>query len=248
MLGYHLLLSISFQNQPCSNSCESSTTRVLTFREWQQSIKKQCFGIIVFYYWQCPLSQTMLLIINKSTTRLPVPATPAISIAWQKRTHRKYWRYSSTCSMHFPIIFILVSYPILLHKRTKPVTTKSRLAIKKDNRNGFIIMTFLTASTFRLWNPSEAYFTFKGFGLFDSITVVTDVTLVLASLQPVIDPILFMMSLKDFRQCIEQTISRLHRIDHYKHSSDFVFIAMFCWPSWGWGLLTSFNHFLSVCM
>lgn len=112
-----------------------------------------------------------------------------------------------------PIFFIISAYPLLLYK----YLTWRRVSFRKDTiiqprrmphrgqKSAFSALTFMTISITVCWSPGELYYTVKSFIDVD-IDQVRQTGTLLYSFQPVIDPLIFMLTQKDFRRIIRQRI------------------------------------------
>ncbi|XP_055348593.1 5-hydroxytryptamine receptor 2A-like [Paramacrobiotus metropolitanus] len=87
---------------------------------------------------------------------------------------------------------------------TKTITTG------KEASRPFVVLTLLTISVFICWTPVMTFWTITCFVSLDSdMTVFRNFAVVLFALQPVLDPILFAVSLQSFRTIVVRGLSKL---------------------------------------
>ncbi|XP_055347138.1 G-protein coupled receptor 84-like [Paramacrobiotus metropolitanus] len=157
--------------------------------------------------------------------------------------YRVYSIVAAIITQDLPVVFVVGAYPFLLCKQFKRkkgalkiVDVVSRAgATEMVNRNTsqlvivtskpptqgkasrpFLVLTLLTISVFIFWTPDQTLWTVNSFMAINDQPGLRNATMVLFALQAVLDPILFILSLKSFRAVIRNSFSRLGWRRHNK--------------------------------
>ncbi|XP_055330405.1 histamine H2 receptor-like [Paramacrobiotus metropolitanus] len=126
----------------------------------------------------------------------------------------------------FPVVFMIVAWMYLMYRQRKQQNTihaithaativdhsmETRSGKKPHRRKytkGFLVFSVLTLSAFICWTPYETIYTLWAF--FDIHEAanrrIIDVSLALYLVQPVLDPILIMITMDDLRATIKQML------------------------------------------
>ncbi|XP_055330412.1 substance-K receptor-like [Paramacrobiotus metropolitanus] len=131
-------------------------------------------------------------------------------------TGQKVWEQLTMILIYdVPVVFMISAYAVLcfkeFHRREAvaglvySVVTLGTLGIKikkkKAKRTGFLVLTALTISVAVCWTPYEMYFTVGTFMDID-VPMMREVGFTLNSLQPLLDPILFVITMSDLRKTL----------------------------------------------
>ncbi|XP_055330415.1 octopamine receptor beta-2R-like [Paramacrobiotus metropolitanus] len=123
-----------------------------------------------------------------------------------------------------PIFFMAAAFPFLWrqtrkqkmlvkHSDTAMTVTPAQIIVKKrGTTKGFLVLTALTTGVVICWTPYNMYYTVGVFVDVD-IPIMRQVGFYLYSIQPLLDPLLILITMKDLRVAIKNDVFRLSKFD-----------------------------------